>query len=369
MSTNRSRYAAACILLLSTTTACTAAAADANTNKNAIIPTLSNIHCSPTKIPLGSTTTNPINITWTLTDSISSQNRSRGVVSWQLYAQNALVNITQDVTDGGDDDGGGGGAVVTTLVPLNGPSSVSELADGGFTTPGLDYYQYGPHGLVDYTAQPLCLQTTMPYGNVDDDNSGTNGGGETDPRGYSVQTFCPLDCKVVRPVKPFTFFKNLKFAPRKAAVGDEVTIKWNYTKGFNFPKTVGLSLSFSSDYFEVPPEFIITTHAPAARKSYTLTITPLLSQFILKNAKLGAAFPYNVYVMLTWPPQTDPLGAVVARDAFTLDSSFSSSSSSLEPDVATATSAEAEMSTTSMLSVAPTPTEPILCGRNKEHRC
>ncbi|KAJ3154356.1 hypothetical protein HDU89_008424 [Geranomyces variabilis] len=356
MSTNRSRYAAACILLLSTTTACTAAeaAGGANTNKTAIIiPTLSNIHCSPTKIPLGSTNP-PINITWTLTDSTSSQNRSRGVVSWQLYAQNALVNITQDVTGGGDD--GGSGAVVTTLVPLNGPSSVSELADGGgFTTPGLDYYQYGPHGLVDYTAQPLCLQTTMPYGNVDDSNSGTNGG-ETDPRGYSVQTFCPLDCKVVRPVKPFTFFKNLKFAPRKAAVGDEVTIKWNYTKGFNFPKTVGLSLSFSSDYFEVPPEFIITTHAPAARKSYTLTITPLLSQFILKNAKLTAAFPYEVYVMLTWPPQTDPLGAVVARDAFTLDSSSSSSSSS-EPDVATATS------------VAPTPTEPILCGRNTEHRC
>ncbi|KAJ3139209.1 hypothetical protein HDU90_000573 [Geranomyces variabilis] len=365
MSTNRSRYAAACILLLSTTTACTAAAAaeaaGANTNKNAIIiPTLSNIHCSPTNIPLGST--NPINITWTLTDSTSSQNRSRGVVSWQLYAQNALVNITQDITDGD------GGAVVTTLVPLNGPSSVSELADGGFSTPGLDYYQYGPHGLVDYTAQPLCLQTTMPYGNVDDNNIPGTDGGETDPRGYSVQTFCPLDCKVGRPVKPFTVFKNLKLAPREAAVGDEVTIKWNYTKGFNFPKTVGLSLSFSSDYFEVPPEFIITTHAPAARKSYTLTITPLLSQFILKNANLAAGFPYKVDVMLTWPPQTDPLGAVVARDAFTLDSSSSSSSSS-EHDVATATSAEAEMSTSSLLSVAPTPTEPILCGRNTEHRC
>ncbi|KAI8592636.1 hypothetical protein BDZ88DRAFT_407165 [Geranomyces variabilis] len=131
---------------------------------------------------------------------------------------------------------------------------------------------------------------------------------------------------------------------------------------------VGLSLSFSSDYFEVPPEFIITTHAPAARKSYTLTITPLLSQFILKNANLAAGFPYKVDVMLTWPPQTDPLGAVVARDAFTLDSSSSSSSSS-EHDVATATSAEAEMSTSSLLSVAPTPTEPILCGRNTEHRC
>ncbi|KAJ3153076.1 hypothetical protein HDU86_005374 [Geranomyces michiganensis] len=364
MSTTRSRYAAAaaaCMLLLTITSSTTAVVTTVpTTTKNQpqvekiYIPTLSNIRCTPSKIPLGSSA---VNISWDLQEpTTTAHNRSRGVVSWQLYAQNAVVNITQDASGGGID---GGGGVVTNLVPLNGPASTSELSSagggGGFVVSDeLDYYQFGELGLVDWTNQRLCLQTSIPYGNVDD-----NTASDEDPVGYSEQVFCPLDCRVVRPVKPFTVFKNLKFSPQLADVGDHVEIKWNYRKGFNFPKTVTLSLSFSSDYFEAAPEFTITTHAPAARKSYTLTITPLIAQFINKNAKLvNGRFTYRVYVMLTWAPQTDPLGALVAPGEFMLASSSapsSESSSLLAKQPASATvgvAAMASLSSSSSSSLA-----------------
>ncbi|KAI8909458.1 hypothetical protein DFJ77DRAFT_123681 [Powellomyces hirtus] len=268
----------------------------------AAIPKLDAVTCSPSRIALGSSA----NITWTLRED--DRNSSRGVFSWQLYARNAVLNTTLDRGNAPeqvlDQDGN------PVPVPINGPASTNLLQDP-FVIGDFDWYQFGPHGIVDYTNQNLCLQTSLPYG-PDVDPLGN-------PTGYSTQTFCPLNCKIVPPKRNYTYFTDLSFSPHRVRVGETIDIKWKYTKGFNFPKTVLLSIFFSSDYFEEFPQFIISDSAPAEPGSYLLKVDPALREFVVSNAHLvNNKFPYRLYMQLSFPPQTNPLGGLTAPGNLTV---------------------------------------------------
>ncbi|KAI8822248.1 uncharacterized protein EV422DRAFT_526195 [Fimicolochytrium jonesii] len=251
------------------------------------IPTLYDIECNPAKVELGSS----VNITWKLREDKSKP--SRGVFSWQIYAQNAVTKAFKDESG----------------IPVNGPQSTNLLTDGVITG-DLNWYQYGPHGLVNYTNQKLCLSTSLPYGKDVD--------GLGNPEGYSEQTFCPLDCRVKRPSRNYTYFTKLDFTPKRVHVGDSLKITWKYKKGFNFPDNVLLSIFFYSEYFEELPQYVIN-NVDAKKGVYNLRVGQALRSFVTKNAAIvKGKFPYRLYMQLTFPPQTNVLGNVAAPGNLTI---------------------------------------------------
>ncbi|KAJ3012832.1 hypothetical protein HKX48_006063 [Thoreauomyces humboldtii] len=268
------------------------------------LPSLENIKCSPSKVALGG----PVNITWTFKDD--AKNPARGVFSWQLYAQDAVIDVPSSSSSASSaySSSSSSSPSSSATEPLNGPASTSLLTDPNFSA-SFDWYQYGPHGLVNYTGQHLCLDTSLPYGPVD---------GLGNPKGYTMQTFCPLKCEVEKEVDKYTYFKTLSFSPKRVHVGDDLEIKWTYTKGVNVPKDVIISISFTSDYFEEPPQWVIP-NVPTSPRNYTLKVTQSLRDFVTTNAKeVDGRFPYALYVQLAFPPQTNALGMVVAKGNLTV---------------------------------------------------
>ncbi|TPX64016.1 hypothetical protein SpCBS45565_g06191 [Spizellomyces sp. 'palustris'] len=247
------------------------------------LPRLRNVSCSPNDVYLGRT----VNITWDLDED--PRKPSRGVFSWQVYARNALIDVEGQQT------------------PITGPAGTNLLSESNIEAP-FDWYRYGPYGLVNYTNQPLC--TSMPYGNDTD--------GLGNPEGYSEQTFCPLDCKVRASVVKYTYFESLDFKPKRVRVGDNLNITWTYQKGANFPRYVLLSIFFASNYFEEYPQFVIN-NVNASTGQYTLRVGEALRSFVTTNErKIEGRFPYRLYMQLTFAPQTNALGGVIAPGNLTV---------------------------------------------------
>ncbi|KAI9103143.1 hypothetical protein DFS34DRAFT_607632 [Phlyctochytrium arcticum] len=265
------------------------------------VPRLRNVACTPSTVPLGRS----VNITWSLTEDESKP--SRGVVSWQVYAQNAVTQI-----DGEDEE-----------TPITGPASVSELSDDGITA-DLDYYRYGPYGVVNYTGQPLCLTTSMPYGKNKDSLG--------NPEGYSSQTFCPLRCSVAPPVVNFTYFESVDFNPKRVRIGQNLNITWTYRRGVNFPQSVLLSIFFASEYFEEYPQYVVA-NANATTGQYTLKVDQALRSFVSNNARrIQGNFPYRLYLQLTFPPQTNAVGGVIAPGNLTVLGTEGGNSTTVQND-------------------------------------
>ncbi|KAJ3007194.1 hypothetical protein HKX48_009270 [Thoreauomyces humboldtii] len=250
------------------------------------VPSLYNITCTPTDIPLGTS----VNITWSLNDT-DTKHPSRGVFSWQIYAQHALTNETG-----------------TGNVPIDGPASTNLLTDDGISAE-FDWYTYGPLGVADWTGQRLCLTTSMPYGPSVDALG--------NPAGYTTQTFCPLDCTILPPTSNYTYFESVSFTPATVRLGESLHVRWNYSKGLEFPKDVMLSIFFSSTYYEILPQYVIAA-VPAAPGRYAIEVGQSLLDFVTTNAQESVGFPYRLYLELSFPPQTNALGGLVAPGNLTV---------------------------------------------------
>ncbi|KAJ3040196.1 hypothetical protein HDV00_011292 [Rhizophlyctis rosea] len=271
------------------------------------VPTLENIACTPRSIPLGTT----FKLTFKLRDD--PKKPARGVANLQVFAQNALVESTQTATEATST----AAPTATSTSDIDIPPPPEPMADSdasndpttrvqnvvdlstGEMDVEFDWYRFGPYGIVNYTDQPLCIRSSMPYGK-DIDALGN-------PEGYADQTVCPLACTIVEPVQEFAYFSNLSFTPRSVNVGSNLTISWNYQNGTNFPNTVLLSVSFASNYYEEYPQYIIGD-VPAAPGKYIFKVPQSLLDFITRNTKPD--WPFRLYFQLAFPPQTNALGGV-----------------------------------------------------------
>ncbi|KAJ3047988.1 hypothetical protein HK097_010985 [Rhizophlyctis rosea] len=286
------------------------------------VPLLENVSC-PSRIPLGS----QFRLSFTLKDDPALP--ARGVANIQVFAQNALgdwsrygsnpissssasqlatvtssgliarATQTTDVdqipppTTGGEPvaDGSGSEAIIRV-------QNIVDLEAGGMDLE-FDWYRFGPHGIVNFTGQPVCIRSSMPYGK-DIDALGN-------PEGYADQTICPLSCTIVKPNQQYAYFSNLTFSPQTVHVGQNLTIQWDYEDGFNFPETVLLSVFFASNYYEEYPQYIIGD-VDAKPGKYTLLISSPLRDFVTRNTQPG--WPFRLYLQLAFPPQTNVLGGL-----------------------------------------------------------
>ncbi|KND01995.1 uncharacterized protein SPPG_02501 [Spizellomyces punctatus DAOM BR117] len=79
-----------------------------------------------------------------------------------------------------------------------------------------------------------------------------------------------------------------------------------------------LSIFFASDYFEEYPQFVIN-NVNASTGQHTLRVGEALRSFVTTNArKIEGNFPYRLYMQLTFAPQTNALGGVIAPGNLTV---------------------------------------------------